>query len=65
MKNVISTIKSGLQNFRNDESGVTAIEYAVIAAVLAGALVAAIGGDSGLGKAIETSFNDIKTEITK
>ena len=48
MKNLVS-------RFVKDESGATAIEYGLIAALIA---VAAIAAMQGLGSAIGTSFND-------
>lgn len=43
-----------------DEAGATAIEYGLIAALIA---VAAITAMSGLGTQLSTTFNDVKTEL--
>lgn len=63
MKNFIT---SQLVKFKNDERGASAIEYAVMAAILVAVIVFAVSligtpSDStvGMGKA----FNDIKTEL--
>jgi pilus assembly protein Flp/PilA len=46
--------------FVKDESGATAIEYGLIAALIA---VAIIMGAGALGTAINSKFNDIKTAV--
>ena len=40
---VMNTISTALKQFVNDEDGVTAIEYGMIAALIASALVLAVG----------------------
>jgi len=59
LKIYISTI----EKFRafNDESGATAIEYGLIAAGIAVAIIAAVGL---LGENLGTLFNEIASEIT-
>jgi pilus assembly protein Flp/PilA len=47
--------------FINDESGATAIEYALIASAMALALVAAM---PALGRVIKDKFSDIGASIT-
>jgi len=49
-----------LHEFWNDESGATAIEYALIAAGIAVAIVA---GVNALGTQLNTKFNTIKTKL--
>ena len=46
--------------FVKDESGATAIEYGLIAGLIA---VAIIVGAGALGSALNTKFTDIKTEV--
>ena len=46
--------------FKNDESGATAIEYGLIAALIA---VAIIGAVSGLGNKLKGQFNNISSEL--
>ena len=65
---MLNKIMSKLNNFKNDESGASAIEYAVMAAFLVIIIVFGISlrGDkdnttAGLGGA----FNNIKTELEK
>lgn len=52
-----------LKPFLKDQRGVSAIEYAVLAAIIVGLLVAAFGGDDGLSAIIETTFDTIKAKI--
>jgi|JI10StandDraft_1071094.scaffolds.fasta_scaffold59655_4 pilus assembly protein Flp/PilA len=52
MKNVMKFLK--------DKSGATAIEYGLIAALIA---VAVIGGVSALGGSANTTFTTISTEL--
>lgn len=46
--------------FVKDESGVTAIEYGLIAALIAVVIIAAV---TTLGTSLSTKFNDIATNI--
>ncbi|AXE65430.1 pilus assembly protein [Hyphomonas sp. CACIAM 19H1] len=48
--------------FLKDESGATAIEYGLIAALIA---VAIIGGVSALGSSANDTFNNVSDEISK
>jgi pilus assembly protein Flp/PilA len=49
-----------IKNFMNDESGVTAIEYGLIAALVG---VGIIVGASFLGVELNDLFNDIGTKV--
>jgi pilus assembly protein Flp/PilA len=53
MKNLVS-------KFASDESGATAIEYGLIAALIA---VAIIGGGRLLGQTINAKFNTVAAEV--
>ena len=55
MKNLVS-------RFVKDESGATAIEYGLIAAGIAIAIITAV---NGVGSQLSTNFTSIKTELTK
>lgn len=55
--NLVQAIK----NFARDEEGVTAIEYGLIAALIA---VAIIGGVGAAGDALDTMFTDIAGKLT-
>ncbi len=49
-----------IARFAKDESGATAIEYGLIAALIALAIVTGAGA---LGKSLGTKFTDIKTTL--
>ncbi|WP_312164800.1 Flp family type IVb pilin [Phenylobacterium sp.] len=51
-----------VSRFLKDESGATAIEYGLIAALIAVALVTAMGF---LGTGLETSFGNIQAQLEK
>ena len=52
----IKSLKAAANNFINDESGATAIEYGLIAALIA---VAIIGAVTSLGGQTSTTFNAV------
>ena len=51
---------SFIRNFRRDEEGATAIEYGLIAALIA---VAAMTAMSSLGGSISNTFEDVGTQM--
>ena len=51
-----------IKNFIQNEDGVTALEYGMIAALIAAVVVATVGA---LGKKIETAFTTISTALGK
>ena len=53
-------MKSLLLRFMRDESGATAIEYGLIAALIA---VAAIGAMQGIGNKLNTTFNNVSNSL--
>ncbi len=55
MKNLVS-------RFVKDESGATAIEYGLIAAGIALAIITAV---NSVGTALSSKFTEIKTELNK
>jgi pilus assembly protein Flp/PilA len=57
----MSTLTSAVKTFINDDNGVTAIEYGLIAALIATALVAAV---TYITTALDTSFEDIASKMT-
>jgi pilus assembly protein Flp/PilA len=54
-------MKTLLSRFVQDESGATAVEYGLIAALIA---VVIITGATALGKALNTTFTNISTKVT-
>lgn len=55
-------MKNYVVRFLKDESGATAIEYGLIAALIAVGIIAAA---RGLGTQISTTFNNVTTEMAK
>ncbi|MGF1712652.1 Flp family type IVb pilin [Vibrio kagoshimensis] len=56
--------KVALENYKNDEQGVTAIEYGLIAAAIAGVVALAFGNaDSGIAGALSDVFNTIISSL--
>jgi pilus assembly protein Flp/PilA len=53
-------VRSLLIRFRRDESGATAIEYGLIAAGIAVAIIVAV---NTLGTNVNTTFNSISTQL--
>lgn len=51
-----------IKNFINEEDGVTAIEYALIAALIAGVIIVAV---TTLGGNIKTLFGTVGTSVSK
>lgn len=51
-----------IRNFSNDESGATAIEYGLIAALIAVAIITAA---TALGSNLSSTFNSIATQVSK
>jgi pilus assembly protein Flp/PilA len=50
-----------VQRLRQDESGVTAIEYGLIAALVAVVIIGALGA---LGGSLQTTFNSVSGAMT-
>ena len=58
---VITLAKSKFREIRDDESGVTAIEYGLIAAAIAVAIIAAV---FALGEDVANLFQDTSNELS-
>jgi pilus assembly protein Flp/PilA len=56
----MNKIAQGMKQFLNDEEGVTAIEYGLIAALIA---VVIIGATTALGTSIRDAFNLVSAAI--
>ncbi|WP_390349681.1 Flp family type IVb pilin [Variovorax boronicumulans] len=54
---------SSITRFLRDEEGATAIEYGIIAGLMAVVLVAAFSADSGIGLALTTLFTNIAAAL--
>ncbi|WP_334054773.1 Flp family type IVb pilin [Pasteurella multocida] len=57
-------VTESIRRFKNDERGVTAIEYGLIAVAVAVLIVAAFYGDSGLVKSLQTKFTALTKSVT-
>lgn len=57
----MQTLKNGIHSFANDESGQNLIEYALIAALVA---LAAIAAMTTLGTTIGNAFTTIGSKLT-
>ncbi len=55
-------MKTTIKNFIADESGATAIEYGLIAALIA---VAAITAMQSLGSELSTTFNTVQSKMAE
>ncbi|WDI33192.1 Flp family type IVb pilin [Hyphococcus flavus] len=54
-------MKALIKRFKADEDGATAIEYGLIAALIAVAIIAAV---RAVGGTLSTTFGDINTELS-
>jgi pilus assembly protein Flp/PilA len=55
-------IRNAVTRFANDESGATAIEYGLIAAIVGIGIIVGLGA---LRDGLNTLFNNVKTELSK
>lgn len=55
---------SRIQEFLRDESGVTAIEYGILAAAMAAAVGVIFGNDGAFVTALRSKFQSIAADIT-
>lgn len=58
---LVKFFKSALKSFKRDESGATAIEYGLIAGLIAVVIIAAV---SGIGTQLQDKFEAIETSLT-
>jgi pilus assembly protein Flp/PilA len=60
-RNTMNKLIQSAKQFMSNEEGVTAIEYGLIAALIAVVIVATVGD---VGKALNTVFTSVKTALT-
>ncbi|HDR1026952.1 Flp family type IVb pilin [Pasteurella multocida] len=58
-------VTESIRRFKNDERGVTAIEYGLIAVAVAVLIVAAFYGDKGLVKSLQDKFVKLTESVTQ
>ncbi len=58
------TAQQALIDFKNDQRGVTGIEYAIIAAAISTALLAGFGASGSITGALTTAMTTITTAIS-
>lgn len=58
------TVTSRIRQFFRDESGVTAIEYGILAAAMAAAVGVIFGSDGAFITALRDKFKSIASDIT-
>ncbi|WGS62745.1 Flp family type IVb pilin [Vibrio lentus] len=59
LTNLYCKVSTFLTTFKNDERGVTAIEYGLIAAAMAGVLIAGFYSDTSFVNELKTVFTNI------
>ncbi|KAB0304205.1 Flp family type IVb pilin [Vibrio fortis] len=57
--------KLALSEFKKDQQGVTAIEYAIIGVAISAIVLAVFNGENGLKSALAESMKTISGNITK
>ncbi len=58
------SVLARIKSFMRDESGVTAIEYGILAAAMAAAVGYIFSSDGAFISALRNKFEDIATDIT-
>ncbi len=57
-------VTEGVRRFKQDERGVTAIEYGLIAVAVAAMIVAVFYSDTGFIKSLQSQFNGLASTVT-
>lgn len=52
-----------MRRFMKDESGISAVEYGLLAAGIAVGLWAILGGDTGIGTSLRAVLGDVQTDL--
>lgn len=56
--------KALLRRFMKDESGISAVEYGLLAAGIAVGLWAIVGGPTGIGTSLQSVLGDVQADLT-
>ena len=65
LNKVIFKTLAAIESFKNDQRGVTAIEYAVIAVAVSAMMLVIFGGDNGVKGALTDAMNTVSSNIGK
>jgi pilus assembly protein Flp/PilA len=57
-------VKAAIRRFIEDESGISAVEYGLLAAGIVVGLWTIIGGAGGIGSSLRSVFNSVKTDLS-
>ena len=55
--------KAFLRRFMRDQSGISAVEYGLLAAGIAVGLWAIVGGDTGIGTNLQAVLGDVQADL--
>ena len=58
-------VTEGVRRFKQDERGVTAIEYGLIAVAVAVMIVAVFYSDTGFIKSLQSKFSELATTVSE
>lgn len=58
-------VTEGVRRFKQDERGVTAIEYGLIAVAVAVMIVAVFYSDTGFIKKLQSKFSELATTVSQ
>ncbi|MGB6087841.1 Flp family type IVb pilin [Parvibaculum sp.] len=60
----VTVMKAFMRRFAKDESGISAVEYGLLAAGIAVGLWVLVGGDEGIGGSLRSVFTSVKTDLS-
>lgn len=60
----VTKVISFVRRFANDKSGISAVEYGLLAAGIAVGLWVFIGGDGGIGPSLESVFEGVADSLS-
>lgn len=59
-----ASTKAFMRRFMKDESGISAVEYGLLAAGIAVGLWAIVGGPTGIGTNLQNVLGDVQADLT-
>lgn len=60
----VTVMKAFMRRFAKDESGISAVEYGLLAAGIAVGLWVFIGGEGGIGESLGNVFSAVSTNLS-